>query len=156
MRTSLSITATESGVKRVRFQAKGGRAPLHQRQGAEGARARRWKMAAGKELRAYLAGRLRSFSVPCDLGGLTPFTRDVLKITAQIPYGEVKSYRWVAERLGRPKATRAVGNALARNTVPVIIPCHRVIRRDGSLGGYALGVRWKQRLLEMETKNHRG
>lgn len=148
------VDATQSGVKRVRFRAQESRSPFFPRPEAGEGRARRWKMTAGKELRAYFAGRLRSFSVPCDLNRLTPFTRNVLAITAKIPYGEVKSYRWVAERLGKPRSMRAVGNALARNTIPVIIPCHRVVRSNGSLGGYALGLKWKERLLELERKNH--
>ncbi len=154
MRIGFFIDTTEAGVKRVRFQAKESRAPLHPRQGAEGARARRWKMTAGKELRAYLAGRLRSFSVPCDLKELSPFTRAVLRTAAEIPYGEVRSYRWVAEQAERPGATRAVGNALARNPIPIVIPCHRVVRSDGGLGGYSLGLKWKRRLLRLETQNH--
>ncbi|MCZ6626311.1 MAG: MGMT family protein [Deltaproteobacteria bacterium] len=96
---------------------------------------------------------MRSFSTPCDLGGLPPFTRAVLRITAQIPYGEVRSYRWVAQRLGKPNATRAVGNALARNPIPIIIPCHRVVRSDGTLGGFALGRDWKKGLLDLEKRN---
>jgi O-6-methylguanine DNA methyltransferase len=91
--------------------------------------------------------------VPCDLSELAGFTRAVLRITARIPYGQVRSYRWIAERLGRPKASRAVGNALARNPVPIIIPCHRVTRSDGALGGYALGLGWKIRLLKLERNS---
>lgn len=155
MKPKLFIDATETGVKVVGFGVERKRGALQRLHGAEGPRARRWTTAARRELLAYFAGQLRSFSVPCDLSGLPPFTRDVLRITTQIPYGEVKSYGWVAERLGKPKATRAVGNALGRNRVPVIIPCHRVIRRDGSLGGYALGVKWKQRLLDLERKDFR-
>lgn len=115
-----------------------------------GARGRRWAAAARRELAAYFAGQSRSFSTPCDIAGLPRFTRAVLRITAQIPYGEVRSYRWVAEELRKPKAMRAVGNALARNPIPIIIPCHRVVRSDGSLGGYALGLGWKRRLLKLE------
>jgi methylated-DNA-[protein]-cysteine S-methyltransferase len=112
-------------------------------------------MTAKEELSAYFTGQLRSFSTPSDLSGLPLFTQAVLKITAKIPYGEVRSYRWVAERLGKPKATRAVGNALARNPIPIIIPCHRVVRADGSLGGYALGLDWKRKLLELEQSHSR-
>lgn len=146
----VSILVSEGGVKAVRLRGKDRRrvhgAGYHDRRSL----ARRWRAAALKELRAYFSGRLRSFSAPCDLGGLPPFTRAVLRITAQIPYGEVRSYRWVAERLGKPKASRAVGNALARNPIPIIIPCHRVVRSDGALGGYALGLHWKRRLLKLE------
>lgn len=155
MKPRLFIDATETGIKAVRLEGKSERGAFHARHGAGRPRARRWKITAGRELRAYFAGKLRSFSVPCDLSSLSSFTRDVLKIAAQIPYGEVKSYQWVAQRLGKPKATRAVGNALARNSIPIIIPCHRVIRRDGSLGGYAMGVKWKRRLLELERKEFR-
>jgi methylated-DNA-[protein]-cysteine S-methyltransferase len=119
-----------------------------------GAIARRRETAACKELHAYFNGQLRSFSSPCDLSGLSPFTRAVLRMATKIPYGEVRSYQWVAQRLRKPKAARAVGNALARNPIPVIIPCHRVVRSDGSLGGYALGLEWKRRLLELE-RSHR-
>lgn len=68
---------------------------------------------------------------------LTKFQWKVLKVTASIPLGETRTYKWVAEKIGSPKAVRAVGQALRRNPYPVIIPCHRVIKEDGSLGGYA-------------------
>lgn len=68
---------------------------------------------------------------------LTPFQWQVLKITMTIPLGETRTYQWVADQLGKPKAVRAVGQALRRNPYPLIIPCHRVIRSDGSLGAYA-------------------
>ena len=112
--------------------------------------ARHWKAATENELRAYLDGKLRIFTTPYDLRGLSPFTRAVLRAAAKIPYGEVRSYRWIAERLGMPEAARAVGNALGRNPIPIIIPCHRVVRADGSVGGYALGPAWKKRLLKLE------
>jgi O-6-methylguanine DNA methyltransferase len=83
--------------------------------------------------------------VPCDLPrsfdlrGLTPFERAVLLKTAEIPTGEVRTYTWVASEIGHPKAVRAVGSALARNPIPVFIPCHRVVRSDGVIGNYGLG-----------------
>ena len=148
MKPGLIVHATERGVTEVRLRKKG-----TDLQGKGRSLSRRWGAAARKELGAYFAGRLRSFTVPCDLTGLPPFTQGVLRVTAQIPYGEVRSYRWVAARLGQPKATRAVGNALARNPIPIIIPCHRVIRSDGSLGGYALGLARKKKLLALENPN---
>lgn len=154
MKPRLFIDATERGIRGVGLGRN--RGDLQSGHKGEGAPGRRWKMAADRELRAYFSGRLHSFSTPCDLHGLPPFTRAVLRITAQIPYGEVRSYRWVAERLGKPKATRAVGNALARNPIPIIIPCHRVVRSDGTLGGYALGLSWKKRLLALEKSHRRG
>ena len=144
----LSIGATQDGVGEVRLDGRSGVVGFRTKD--ESSLARRWEMTAKEELDAYFTGRLRSFSTPCDLRGLSPFTQAVLRVASKIPYGEVKSYRWVAEQLGRPKATRAVGNALARNPIPIIVPCHRVVRADGSLGGYALGLDWKRRLLELE------
>jgi len=74
-----------------------------------------------------------------DLSELTPFERDVLLKTAQIPRGQVRTYGWVAREIGRPAAVRAVGTALANNPIPVLIPCHRVIRSDGVIGNYGAG-----------------
>jgi methylated-DNA-[protein]-cysteine S-methyltransferase len=155
MNPGFLIAATESGIKEV--ELKGKREDVRSRGREKSTRASHWEAAVKKELRAYFAGRLRSFSTPCDLGSLPPFTQAVLKVTESIPYGEIRSYRWIAEKLGKPRATRAVGNALARNPIPFIIPCHRVVRSDGSLGGYALGLSWKKRLLKLEksVQNHR-
>jgi len=111
---------------------------------------KKWQSQAQRELSAYFAGRLTRFSVRCDIDDLPRFTRAVLQLTAKIPYGQVRSYQWLAHRLGKPKAARAVGNALGRNPVPIIIPCHRVVRNDGSIGGFALGPGWKKRLLDLE------
>ena len=113
----------------------------------------RWRRMAEKELAGYFSGKTRSFSALCDLKSLPPFTRAVLKTTAEIPYGQVRSYRWIAAKLGKPGAARAVGNALARNPIPIIIPCHRVVRSDGAIGGFALGTGWKKRLLALEQKS---
>ena len=81
---------------------------------------------------------------------LTPFEKKVLKITSKIPLGQVRSYKWVASKIGAPKAIRAVGSALKKNPFPIIIPCHRVIKSDGSLGGYARGKKIKKKLLLFE------
>lgn len=81
---------------------------------------------------------------------VTPFQRRVYAVVQRIPRGQVRSYRWVAERLGNPKLARAVGQALTRNCDPQRVPCHRVIGADGSLGGYAWGVAKKRRLLQRE------
>lgn len=153
MKPRLFIHTTESGVKGLGLGRKRTALRFFGKNG--GTLSKRWEVAVRKELSAYFAGRRQLFSAPCDLGGLPPFTRAVLKITAQIPYGQMRSYRWVAERLGKPKAMRAVGNALARNPIPVIIPCHRVVRSDGTLGGYALGLHWKRRLLDLERSRFR-
>ena len=151
MKTKLVVEATERGVSAVRLGGKD-RGAESGSSGAKGSERKRWSEIARKELAVYFAGRLKRFTARCDLDGLTPFTRAVLNITARIPYGEVRSYRWIARKLGKPDASRAVGNALARNPVPVIIPCHRVVRSDGAIGGFALGPGWKKRLLALEQQ----
>lgn len=89
--------------------------------------------------------------LPLDLRGVTPFQEKVLRKAAEIPRGEVRPYGWVAGEIGSPGATRAVGSALARNPVPLVIPCHRVVRSDGVLGRYSMGEDAnKPRLLEAE------
>ncbi len=89
-------------------------------------------------------------STNIDWSKYTPFQRKVWEVTKTIPYGETRSYKWVAEKTGSPHAVRAVGQALKRNPLPGIIPCHRVIRSDGSLGGFSLGLRKKKALLRSE------
>ncbi len=94
----------------------------------------------------------KEFAGPLDLSLVGPFERRVLGELQRIPRGEVRTYREIAARIGHPTATRAVGNACAKNPLPLLIPCHRVVRSDGGLGGYSLrgGVALKQRLLERE------
>lgn len=101
----------------------------------------------------YFQGGKTVFSDICDPGEATPFQRRVWEITGQIPYGETRSYRWVAARIGQEKAARAVGQALAKNPIPIIIPCHRVVASDGSPGGYSGGLSFKRFLLELENKS---
>ncbi len=88
--------------------------------------------------------------LPCDLSGLNPFQQAVLAKAAEIPYGEVRPYSWLAAEVGHRAAIRATGTALARNPVPVLIPCHRVVRADGRIGEYAFGGATKARLLAAE------
>lgn len=88
-----------------------------------------------------------------DLRGLTEFQRDVLEAARAIPVGEVRPYGWIANRIGRPKAVRAVGTALGNNPVPLVIPCHRVTRGDGNVGQYVFGTESKTALLEHEGAN---
>jgi methylated-DNA-[protein]-cysteine S-methyltransferase len=102
------------------------------------------------QLRDYFVHRRKDFTLPVDLFGVTPFTRDVLRATIDVPFGEVRTYQGIASAIGRPSASRAVGNALGRNPVPVIVPCHRVVRSDGSMGWYTGGAHIKERLLDIE------
>lgn len=105
---------------------------------------------AAAELEEYFNGRRAKFDVPLDWGAMPPFRRAVLEATATVPFGHVDTYAGIAKRIGQPKATRAVGNALGHNPIPVIVPCHRVIRSDASLGGYTGGLDIKERLLHLE------
>jgi len=108
---------------------------------------------AKEELQQYFAGQRHDFSVPLDVEG-TPFQKKVWKALSEIPYGEVRSYGDIAKRVGNPKASRAVGTANGRNPVAIIVPCHRVIAGDGTLGGFGGGLTNKTYLLTLE-KNTR-
>jgi methylated-DNA-[protein]-cysteine S-methyltransferase len=101
-------------------------------------------------LRRYTAGQPVQFRVPLDLSRVTPFRRKALEVAARIPYGETRTYGWIARQIGQPRASRAVGQAMATNPIPIIIPCHRVIASDGSLGGYGGGLDLKKHLLWIE------
>jgi O-6-methylguanine DNA methyltransferase len=113
-------------------------------------RGRRHVEQARAELAEYLAGRRTFFTVPVDLAGVAEFQDQVLAEARRIPFGEVSSYAALAQRIGHPRAARAVGNALGANPVPVLVPCHRVIRGDGTWGHYAFGPALKTRLLALE------
>lgn len=104
---------------------------------------------AARELDAYFAGKLRKFTVPLDLQG-TPFQLQVWSTLRKIPFGKAVSYGEEARMLGKPKAARAVGSANGRNPIPIIVPCHRVVAGDGSLGGYSAGLPMKRKLLALE------
>ncbi|HAM53142.1 MAG TPA: cysteine methyltransferase [Nitrospiraceae bacterium] len=103
-----------------------------------------------KQLGSYFRGTLQEFDQEIDFLEGTDFEREVWLCLKSIPYGETRSYKWLAERIGRPKAVRAVGQALSKNPLPIIVPCHRIIESDGSLGGYSEGVDIKRRLLDLE------
>lgn len=105
---------------------------------------------ARREIGEYFAGRRAFFSVPVDLSGVPSFQMNVLKAAIDVPFGEVTSYSAIAERVRRPRAARAVGNALGANPVPIIVPCHRVVRGDGTWGHYAFGGPMKTALLRLE------
>jgi methylated-DNA-[protein]-cysteine S-methyltransferase len=103
-----------------------------------------------RELDQYFAGKRTSFELPIDWRLHEGFGRRVLKATARIPYGRLLTYADVAAKAGSPRGSRAAGNALGSNRMPIVVPCHRVVRTGGSMGGYTGGVERKEFLLELE------
>jgi methylated-DNA-[protein]-cysteine S-methyltransferase len=101
-------------------------------------------------LRRYLEGAPEDFPDKLDLSGATRFQQRVWQIVRTIPYGETRIYSWVACQLSLPKAARAVGQALAKNPLPIVVPCHRVVASNGSLGGFSGGLEIKEYLLRLE------
>ena len=105
---------------------------------------------ARRQLEDYFGGRRPAFDLPVDLSLVAPFTDRVLTRTAAIPPGQVLTYGEVAAEIGHARAARAVGNALGSNPIPIVVPCHRVVRSGGGLGGYTGGTHRKEHLLDLE------
>jgi methylated-DNA-[protein]-cysteine S-methyltransferase len=103
-----------------------------------------------RQLEAYFEGKVRDLGLPVDYALTRGFVRKVLRATARIPYGQLSTYRLVATRAGSPRASRAAGNALGANPIPIVVPCHRVVHSSGGLGGYTGGLERKEFLLELE------
>jgi len=137
----LGIEATARGISRV------GTGPVGK---PATAAARKLIEQARLEIHEYLCGQRAFFRVPVDLTTVPDFQRSVLQAAGHIPFGEARAYAWIAARVGHPRAVRAVGTALGRNPVPLILPCHRVWRSDGGLGGYIFGADVKNRLAALE------
>jgi len=142
----LDLTASPAGISRVAYRRTGGADAAPKAEG----RAAKLLDQARREIAEYLAGERTFFTVPVDLSQVPDFERAALDIAASIPFGEVRSYKWIAEKLGKPDAARAVGGAMAGNPVPLIVPCHRVVKTDGGLGGYSFGLVRKEALLNLE------
>ncbi len=144
----LLLAATTAGLVRVAFEGEGHDAVLAALAGAVSPRVlppRRRLDATARQLDEYFAGRRRAFDVPVDLRLAHGFRRDVLVHLRDIPYGTTESYAIVARAAGSPNAVRAAGTACATNPVPLVVPCHRVVRSDGSIGQYRGGVEAKRR-----------
>src|SRR5205807_2390846 len=137
------VAATEAGLVRVSFRQSEASfvAELRQRLGADVVRSPARTADVVHQLRAYFAGERRRFDVRLDLGHTTPFQRRVLMAAARVPAGQVVSYGEIARRIGQPHGSRAVGQALGQNPIPIVIPCHRVIAAGGRIGGYGGGRR---------------
>jgi O-6-methylguanine DNA methyltransferase len=145
---SLVIGVSEEGLAVIEFDR--GDFP-----GSRLARTAHWQESAERtaqarrELREYFAGKRRIFEVPLDLRG-TDFQKKCWRALLEIPYGQTRSYAEVAKTVGCPRGFRAVGMANHDNPVPIIVPCHRVLASDGTLGGYGGGLEVKRKLLELE------
>jgi methylated-DNA-[protein]-cysteine S-methyltransferase len=108
-----------------------------------------------RQVDEYFSRRRRDFDLPLDWLLIRGFGREVLRATVAIPYGQVSTYAHVAAEAGNPRASRAAGNALGNNPIPIVIPCHRVLRTGGGLGGYTSGIERKQLLLDLEGADRR-
>jgi methylated-DNA-[protein]-cysteine S-methyltransferase len=151
---SLLLAATGQGLVRVAYASQGHDAALTQLAELVSPRilhAPGRLDEVARELDEYFAHRRRVFGVPVDLRLSTGFRRSVLAHLQQIPYGLTESYAQVAAATGSPRAVRAAGSACATNPVPIVVPCHRVVRSDGSAGGYAGGPDAKRVLLALEA-----
>jgi O-6-methylguanine DNA methyltransferase len=105
---------------------------------------------AQAQVAAYLAGKRHTLDFPIDLSAGTSFQRRVWQTALRIPYGRARSYQWIASKVGGARHARAVGSALGANPVPLIVPCHRVVAKDASLGGFSGGLVVKRKLLDLE------
>jgi O-6-methylguanine DNA methyltransferase len=104
------------------------------------------------QLQRYAAGKEVRFRVPITLLTGTAFQRQVWTALCRIPYGETRTYSWLARQVKRPRAVRASGAACGANPLPILVPCHRILRSDGSLGGFSAGLPWKRKLLALEAR----
>ncbi len=149
----LLLSTTEKGVKRIMLpssnQVKRLTQEFKEYQLMEN---RKINENAARQLLQYFQRKRKQFSLPLDLEG-TEFQKRVLKAVQEVPYGSTRSYKDIAERIGNPKAVRAVGNANRTNPLPILIPCHRIIGSDGSLTGFGGGIDLKRKLLEFEKRH---
>ncbi|MGA7613677.1 MAG: methylated-DNA--[protein]-cysteine S-methyltransferase [Thermoanaerobaculia bacterium] len=142
---TLLLATSEKGVVRIEFE-KGRRSEPDPEWRHDPAALEK----TATELTEYLSGKRRSFTVPLDPDG-TPFQLDVWNALRRIPYGETRTYGWIAQEIGRPAASRAVGAANGANPIPIIVPCHRVIGSTGALTGFGGGIAIKRWLLDLES-----
>jgi methylated-DNA-[protein]-cysteine S-methyltransferase len=151
----IALMGSPAGLRRVELPVKS-RDEVIRRLGAGISRAEKsctYFQDAVEQLGSYFDGNHVHFTCTLDLDGATDFQHKVWCATGLIPYGETRSYAWVASQIGKPQASRAVGQALGRNPLPVIIPCHRVLSSSGDLGGFTGGLEMKKFLLDLERKS---
>jgi len=153
------IVATAKGISRIALkptkrEAESVQDAAHSTSNASEAREHIGRLR--EQLTRYFVGEAVGFDVPLDLSGGTAFQRAIWRACARIPHGQTRSYAELARMAGRPAAVRAAGNAMHNNPVPIVVPCHRVIRSDGSLGGFGSGASLKKKLLRLEGAVWRG
>jgi methylated-DNA-[protein]-cysteine S-methyltransferase len=154
---SLLLATTEQGLVKVAYAVQDHDAVLQQLSDTISPRILRAPARldeASRQVEQYFAGRRRTFELPLDWRLSKGFRRDVLRHLPQIGYGSTETYAQVADAAGNPRAVRAVGTACATNPLPVLVPCHRVVRSDGTAGGYVGGADAKRILLELEGATH--
>jgi len=146
------VAATAAGLVRVSFRQSEASfaAELRRQLGIDVVRSPQRTAGIVHQLRSYFAGERQAFDVQVDLRQLTPFQRRVLAATARVPAGRVVSYGDIARRIGQPRGSRAVGQALGKNPIPIVLPCHRIIASGGKIGGYGGGLAMKRKLLRLE------
>ena len=152
----LYVAVTPKGLARVSFASEDRDevlAELAERLSPRILESRRATDEVRRELEEYFEGRRSRFEVPVDRRLIRGIARDVLRATSRIPFGTTSTYGEIADRIGKPRAARAVGNALGSNPIPIVIPCHRVLRSGGALGGYGGGVERKELLLSLEGRS---
>lgn len=151
----LVLAATPAGLARIAYADEGEEtvlAELAQRISPRLLRAPRRLDPVRRELDEYFSGRRRRFEMALDLSLVRGFGRRVLDVASGLGYGELSTYAQVAARAGSPRGARAAGNALGRNPIPIVVPCHRVLHAGGGLGGYTGGLHRKRILLELERE----
>ncbi len=151
----LLLVSSSTGLVRVAFEREGHASVLETLTtslGPDVRREARWLDVVARRLDAYFAGGGAVVDVPSDLSSTTGFRAAVLRFLPTIPPGSTLTYAQVAERVGSPRAVRAVGTACATNPLPIVVPCHRVVRSDGTLGGYLGGLEAKAQLLDLERR----
>ena len=146
----LLLAATERGLCRIAYRPDAALDELSADFGVRILRVPRRLDLVRRELDEYFAGRRRDFDLATDLSPVPAFQRQVLRELARVPFGQVTTYGALAAKVGKPRAARAIGGAMNRNPIPIVLPCHRVVGANGKLTGYAGGLDRKEALLRLE------
>jgi methylated-DNA-[protein]-cysteine S-methyltransferase len=146
----LLVAVTDRGVCRIAYRPDDALDELAADFGTRVLRIPRRVDRVRRELDEYFAGKRREFDLETDLSPVAPFQRQALRELARVPFGQVITYGALAARMGRPRAARAVGGAMNRNPIPIVLPCHRVVGSNGALIGYGGGLQRKEALLRLE------